>query len=120
MRRYRWYGIILIMSVVVIGCLSLRPDMRYSNKGLSEIKDGNYQKAEEYLQKSLSINPDNPYAVLNMGVVYYETGRKEQAREMFNKVLSLAEEEKAAESNKDWALGENLTEIAKKNLANIK
>jgi general secretion pathway protein D len=120
MGRYKWYGIILIMSVVLVGCLSLREDMRLSNKGLDYIKDGNYQKAEEYLQRALKINPDNPYAVLNMGVVYYETGRKEQAREMFNKVLSLAQKEKAEHSNKDWAVGEDLTDIAKKNLANMK
>jgi DNA-binding ferritin-like protein (Dps family) len=55
-----------------------------------------------------------------MGVVYYETGRKEQAREIFNKVLSIAEKEKAEQSNQDWAVGRDVTEIAKKNLENIK
>jgi general secretion pathway protein D len=119
MERYKWYAIIL-MSVMLVGCVSLRPDMRYSNKGLGEIKEGHYQEAEKYLQKALSINPNNPYAILNMGVVYYETGRKEQAREMFNKVLSVAEKEKAEQSNKDWAVGKDVIEIAKKNLENMK
>jgi general secretion pathway protein D len=120
MKRYKWVGIILMMSIMLVGCVSLREDMRLSNKGLGEIKEGNYKEAEKYLQRALSINPDNPYAILNMGVVYYETGRKEQARERFNKVLSIAEKEKAEQSNQDWAVGRDVIEIAKKNLENMK
>jgi general secretion pathway protein D len=120
MEKYKWYAIILMMSVMLVGCVSLREDMRLSNKGLGEIENGHYQEAEKYLQRALSINPNNPYAILNMGVVYYETGRKEQAREMFNKVLSIGGEEKAEQSNQDWAVGRDVTEIAKKNLENIK
>lgn len=120
MERYKWYAIILMMSVMLVGCVTLREDMRLSNKGLGEIENGHYQEAEKYLQRALSINPNNPYAILNMGVVYYETGRKEQAREMFNKVLSIGEKEKAEQSNQDWAVGKDVTEIAKKNLEKIK
>ena len=116
MGRYKWFALILIISVMLVGCLSLREDMRFSNKGLKEIKEGNFQEAEKYLEKALSIKPDNPYAILNMGVVYFNTGRKEQAREMFNKVLSIAEKEKAQESNENWAVGRELVEIAKRNL----
>ena len=104
---------------MVAGCVTLREDQRLSNKGLGEIKKGNYQKAEKYLQKALSIKPDNPYAVLNMGVIYFNTDRKEQARENFNKVLSMGSPEKAEQSNQDWAVGKDLVEIAKKNLENM-
>jgi tetratricopeptide (TPR) repeat protein len=117
MRKYKWFALILII-VMVAGCVNFlrSEDMRLSNKGLKEIKKGNYQEAEKYLQKTLSTKPDNPYAVLNMGVVYFNTDRKEQARENFNKVLSLAEKEKAQESNENWAVGKELVEIAKRNL----
>jgi Flp pilus assembly protein TadD len=100
------------------GCVTFlgSEDMRLSNKGLDEIKKGNYQEAEKHLGKALSINPNNPYVILNMGVVYFNTGRKEQAREMFNKVLSVSEKEKAQESNENWAVGKELVEIAQKNL----
>jgi len=117
MRKYKWFAFILII-VMVAGCVNFlrSEDMRLSNKGLKEIKKGNYQEAEKYLQKALSIKPDNPYAVLNMGVVYFNTDRKEQARENFNKVLSLAEKERAQESNENWAVGKELVEIAQRNL----
>jgi len=117
MKKYKWLAFILII-VMAAGCVNFlrSEDMRYSNKGLKEIKKGNYQEAEKYLQKALSIKPDNPYAILNMGVVYFNTNREEQAREKFNKVISLAEKEKAQDSNENWAVGRELVEIAKRNL----
>lgn len=118
MKRYKWFALILIIGVMAAGCVTFlgSEDMRLSNKGLDEIKKGNYQEAEKHLGKALSINPNNPYVILNMGVVYVNTGRKEQAREMFNKVLSVSEKEKAQESNENWAVGKELVEIAQKNL----
>jgi general secretion pathway protein D len=106
---------------MVAGCVTFlqSEDMRLSNKGLKEVKKGNFQEAEKYLQKALSIKPDNPYAILNMGIVYYNTDRKEQARENFNKVISIAEKEKAQDSNENWAVGKELVEIAKRNLEYI-
>jgi general secretion pathway protein D len=118
MRRYKWFALILIIGVMVAGCVTFlqSEDMRLSNKGLKEVKKGNFQEAEKYLQKALSIKPDNPYAVLNMGVVYFNTDRKEQARENFNKVISIAEKENAQDSNENWAVGKELVEISKRNL----
>ena len=117
MKKYKWFAFILLI-VMAAGCANFlrSEDMRYSNKGLKEIKKGNYQEAEKYLQKALSIKPDNPYAILNMGVVYFNTNREEQARENFNKVISLAEKEKAQDSNENWAVGKELVEISKRNL----
>ena len=119
MVKYKWFALVLIIGVVLIGCATLQEDTRLTNKGLGEIRKSNYQEAEKYLQKALSINPNNSYAVLNRGVVYYYTGHKEQAREMFNKVLSMGSQEKAEQSNQDWAVGQDLVEIAKKNLENM-
>ena len=38
------------------------------NRGFDELSNGNFQKAEEYLEKALSNNPENLYAILNGGV----------------------------------------------------
>ncbi len=121
MRRYKYIGLILLVALLFSGCINaLRSeDMRLSNRALKEIKRGDYKEAEKHLDKALSKNPDNPYAILNMGVVYFNTDRKAQAREMFNKVLSKAEEERAQDSNENWAVGKELVEIAKRNLEYI-
>ncbi len=121
MRRYRYVGLILLIALFFSGCINFlrSEDMRLSNKALDEIKRGNYKEAEKHLDKALSKNPDNPYAILNMGVVYFNTDRREQARGMFNKVISKAEKEKAQDSNENWAVGKELVEIAKKNLEHM-
>ena len=118
MEKHKYVGIIILIAFLFSGCINFlrSEDMRLSNKALQEIKRGNYKDAEKLLDKALSKNPDNTYAVLNMGVVYFNTDRREQAREMFNKVISKAEKEKAQDSNENWALGKELVEIAKKNL----
>ena len=55
-----------------------------------------------------------------MGVVYQNTGRPDKARQMYQRVINLESKASAQRSNKDWAVGENLEEIAKKNLETLK
>ena len=111
---------ILALTVLLSGCATTTSDMAYSNRGFDELSQGNYTKAEEYLEKALSVNPYNPYAILNMGVVYQNTGRHDMARQMYQKVIKLESKASAERSNKDWAVGDNLAEIAKKNLDTLK
>jgi len=118
MGKYKYVGLILLIALLFSGCINFlrSEDMRLSNRALQEIKRGNYKEAENLLDKALSKNPDNPYAILNMGVVYFNTDRREQAREMFNKVIDKSEKEKAQDSNESWAVGKELVEISKQNL----
>ncbi len=119
MRKLTCLAFIIIIGYMLVGCATLSEDMKLSNQGLEEITKNNYQQAERYLERALSLNSNNPYANLNMGVVYHYTGRKEQAREMYNKVISITKDEKAQQSNEAWALGKELIEIAKKNIENL-
>ncbi len=106
--------ILFLLAVLLFsGCATT--DMAYSNRGFEELSKDNYGKAEEYLQKALTLNPNNPYALLNMGAVYQNTGRLEKACQMYNKVIELDAKCKAERSNKDWAQGKELVNIAKKN-----
>ena len=116
MKKFKWIALIIMTGGMLVGCATLHEDMRLSNQGLEQISKGNYQQAEEYLERALSMNPNNPYAILNMGVVYHNTGRKVQAREMYNKVLSFSIIEKVQISNEEWAVGNDLVGVAKRNL----
>ena len=111
--------VIAALTILLSACALTKTDMAYSNRGFEELSKNNYQKAEEYLEKALEINPNNPYAILNMGVVYQNTGRREKAREMYNKVIELSSKAAASRSNKDWAVGKELPEIARKNLETL-
>jgi nucleoid-associated protein YgaU len=118
MEKYKRVTLILVLSVVVFGgcAATLSEDKRLSNQGFQEISWGNYRQAEVLLDRALSLNPNNPYALLNMGVVYQNTGRIEKARQMYSKVVTLNPKDTADRSNIDSAAGKPLLEIAIENL----
>ena len=51
------------------------------------ILEGNFKKAEEWLNKALLTNPDYPWASYHMGVVYHELGEFEKSIKMYEKAL---------------------------------
>jgi tetratricopeptide (TPR) repeat protein len=108
----------ILMCLMVLGCATT-PDMRLSNDALTYLEKGDYKTAEEKLTEALEINPDNPYALLNMGVTYSNTNRFKEAREMFLKVIDIGDNTRVAASNKDWAMGITLIDLAVENLSII-
>jgi Tfp pilus assembly protein PilF len=113
---------IVLLPIVLIGCASTpekAPDINLSEQAFEAITAGDYEKAEALLEVALSINPDNPYALLNLGVVYQQTGRIDQAREQYVKVILLDSQEKVFTSNVKGLEGEKLVDIAKRNLENL-
>jgi general secretion pathway protein D len=91
-------------------------DVQLSSLGYQHLQTGEYQKAKEYFQKALEINPENPYAILNMGVIYEVEGNRDEAIKMYKKVISLNPDAKAASSTDPEKKGKALTDIARDNL----
>jgi general secretion pathway protein D len=89
------------------------------NLALDEIMERDYAKAEEYLVEALAENPDNPYALINMGVVYQHTDRKERAGQMYQKAIELEPDARAGRASIDDDEGRPLVEIARKNLQTL-
>jgi tetratricopeptide (TPR) repeat protein len=58
------------------------------NRGFEAFADKKYDKAEVEFLKALEDDPNNPYAQLNLGAVYHNTGRPELAREFYVKTLT--------------------------------
>ena len=114
MRVFILFSMVLMLGAFLNGCAN--KDVVLSNRGFEEISKGNYREAETHLEEALLLNPNNPYALLNMGVVYHETWRPEKAREMYERVIALQPGEQANLSNIESLEGKNLIEIAKRNL----
>jgi nucleoid-associated protein YgaU len=114
MRVSRWLVLLTLSIAGMVGCAT--QDMELSNEGFQAISEKNYGQAETSLEKALSINPNNPYALLNMGVVYQETGRLDKARQMYEKVIALQPKEVAEESNTGSFAGKGLADIARENM----
>ena len=118
MRGFKWVSMVFVLGVLLHGCAS--KDMMLSNKGFEEISKGRYAEAGTHLEEALRVNPDNPYALLNMGVVYHETGRLQKAREMYERVIALQPGEPASLSNMASFEGKRLVDLAKRNLELLK
>ena len=110
----------LVIAVTLLGCATVSEDMKLSDLAFDELSKGHYQQAETYLEEALSLNPDNPYALLNMGVVYQNTGRRIQARLMYIKVIAHSPEAKATRSNSQESTGKSLVEIARENFQGVR
>ena len=113
---------IIILSFLLVSCSSTpekAPDVDLSEQAFEAISAGDYEKAEALLEVALSINPDNPYALLNLGVVYQNTGRIEKAREQYVKIILLDPKDTVAKSNVKGKEGKSLVDIAKENLENM-
>ena len=87
MNKYLYLIFTFILAALVSGCAA--KDMTLANKGYEALSDANYADAEKYLSEALYRNPDNPYALLNLGEVYQEMGYTERARHMYEKVIDL-------------------------------
>ena len=48
---------------------------------------GNTEKAEEYTNRVLSINKENPEANFNLGIIELKKGNKEKAKQILNSVI---------------------------------
>jgi general secretion pathway protein D len=78
--------------------------------------DGKVPEAKQYFQEALSIDPDNPFALMNMGVVYEKEDNVEEALKMYRAVISSGGEEVASESSDPEKNGVSLLEIARENI----
>ncbi len=101
------------MFALLLGCAG--KDKKLTNQGSEAIVMNDYLGAERYLEEALALNMDNPYTLFNMGVVYENTGRQQQAISMYQKVLDLNTTQGKKASPEDQAL----TERARTNLKKL-
>ncbi len=104
-------------GLLTVGCATTRVGMGDVNKGYEYLKSREYAQAESYFLRALDADPDNPYALLDLGVVYQNTGRVGKAREMYKKVIDMDAENVPERVTKKEMQGQSLSDIARRNLS---
>ncbi len=121
MKSYKYF--VLLLIVLAVGCATgkgmVYNDMQLADQGFEALDQGRYGDAENYLDKALAINPNNPYALLNLGVVYENTRRFSKAKVMYEKVIQLNPPNIAGRSNLVGRAGKTLVDLAKENLQKL-
>lgn len=95
---------------------ALKKDMKWIDDGYNYLVVKDYDKAKFCFEKALSINPDNPYAFLNIGVVCEKQGSTSEAIKMYQKVIDLNLKIVVKESTNPKKIGYSLVDLAKDNL----
>jgi len=94
--------------------------MKLAATGYEKLMADSTQEAKDYFVKALDINPDNPFALMNMGVVYEREGNPDKALEMYQAVLGVGTTETAFESSNREKNGALLVDIARENIERLK
>jgi general secretion pathway protein D len=95
-------------------------DMKLTDEGFQYMTKGNPAEAEKSFKKALSINPDNPYTLLNLGVLYQQTNRPGEARAMYEKVIKLQPQAAAPDTASSAIAGKSLAQLAADYLKTLK
>lgn len=67
---------------------------------MGQLPKGSNEEAERNLKKAISLNPKRPMHYIELGRVYAQMGRKNDAREYLNKGLAMPETDKDDPENK--------------------
>jgi general secretion pathway protein D len=106
-------------GLLIVGCATTGVGMDDVNKGYEYLKSNEYAQAESYFQRALDADPNNPYALLDLGVVYQNTGRVKKARAMYRKVIHINAQDMPERVTKKGMRGQSLSDIARKNLSTL-
>lgn len=97
------------------GSISLFKDASPSQQALDAAARSDMARAEAYGNQALKANPNDPYALLALAIVYQSTGRPEGARQYYELLLSMHSQEMVPSTS--GGPPHSIDEIARHNLA---
>ena len=62
---------------------------RRLEEGYQSLRNGDYDQAQSSFESVLRLDPDNSYALFNLGVLFQEQGRNANAIQAFQRVVDL-------------------------------
>jgi tetratricopeptide (TPR) repeat protein len=119
--------IVLLRALVIMLSLSaagmtgctLGEIAKIQSDGIDYYVDGDIEAYKEEIRNAYEKDPDDPYAMNNMGVVYELEGDIPKAKEMYKKAADNAGERGIRKSSREGDKDRSLKEIAEENLKRI-
>ncbi|MDP8202236.1 MAG: tetratricopeptide repeat protein [Candidatus Tenebribacter burtonii] len=93
---------VLLFSLILISC---DPSVNYFKKGNEYAEDGKYDKALEFYQKALDINPSLASVYYKMGIVYNDMKKYNEALECYEKTIEINPDHAYAYNNMGYIYG---------------
>ena len=110
---------IIIASLVLSGLSACAGGNSHAEAGFRALQKADYAAAEPELKQALAANPGDPYATLNLGAVYQNTGRASLAVPLYREVLKTGANLYADRTAGSASEKQSLADIARANLARI-
>ena len=67
------------------------PSRSYSAAGVCSMRTGNPKEAEQYFERALRLDPDEPASLLHLGQIRYKQGKMDEARRLVSRYNKLAD-----------------------------
>lgn len=93
--------------------------MKLTEKGFERLQAGDLANAKDLFRKALQQDPTNPYAAMDMGVVYEQEGAIDLALEMYRSVINSGTQEVASVASDSDRMGTPLVQIARENIERL-
>jgi general secretion pathway protein D len=92
---------------------------RLTDLGYRAISAGDFAAAERYIKDALALAPDDPFALVNMGVIHEQRGQWREAAKCYERVLTVGSVETAVVTTDPEMKGMSLSDIARRNLEKV-
>jgi hypothetical protein len=112
MRRIVALSTLALVSGLSFAALAGEDDVAYR-----AILNKDWATAERQLQVGLVRNPDNVFRMLNLAWVYAQTGRKDEAAQLYRRVIASDQDQLAALPSREGASAKALAQAGLARLA---
>ncbi|MBA3015557.1 MAG: type II secretion system secretin GspD [Proteobacteria bacterium] len=92
---------------------------RLTDRGYRAIRDGDFYAAEKYIKDALALAPEDPFALINMGVIHESRGEWLDAAKRYEQAIPKGRGETAGVSTEQELQGLRLSEIARRNMEKL-
>jgi len=89
------------------------------DQGFIRLQEQAFEEAGQHFSEALQLAPDNPFALINLGVIREHQGQGAEAVRLYRRVLALPGNEVAERASDPNAAGKGLKDIAHDNLARL-
>jgi general secretion pathway protein D len=94
--------------------------LAFIDLGFAKLQQKEYGAAKGYFLQALKIDPENPYALINMGIIYEHEQQPHKAEEIYKQVLELADSRQDTTESGHTPEDQALLNTARENLRKIK
>ena len=90
-----------------------------ASTGFKKLLEGDLNEAKQFFEQALQIDSQNPYALMNLGVIYENEELPQQALVMYRAVVATGSEVLAEKSSSPEATGHSIVELAEEHIKRI-